>query len=606
MIKDGALVIYKNRAATARLDGDKLELSFQKEPSVRVREKDVELLHDGPVKTVPAILEGGEFETAWEMTSGSFISISELAELAFGSDGPAERLSAWAKCMDGLPFRLQEGQVYMLQPEERKEEEEKRNKKQFEGKERAAFIERAKKAAFVPGDERFYGELEAMAYGKSQKSGIARELGIKEEAEAAHAWLLKSGLWTRKVNPFALRSGHPQKAPQFALGEDNDKKRIDLQQLEAWAIDSPWSHDPDDALSWDGQSVWVHVADPASVIVPDSPADQEAARRSGTLYIPEGAIPMLPKEMLRHFSLGLDKCSRAMSFRIELNEEGLVEKTEVFPSFIRVKRSTYEEADKMLDSGSLKELKAKADIRKAYRKKNGSVDIDIPEVSLWLDDGECRIAPLNACKSGELVKEMMVLAGEAAARWAFDRGLPFPYYSQEAPGHQNELPPGLAGEFAKRRLMKAGMAGVQPRAHQGLGVSMYAQATSPLRRYADLLAQQQIRAWLDKEAGLSGKGPMLADELSMKLALAAAGSMALRKAERQSELHWTLVWLQDRPSWEGEGIAVQSGSGETLFFIPLLGLETRIRTAGTELNSSARLRFLRADIARQEAQFAIV
>jgi exoribonuclease-2 len=375
--------------------------------------------------------------------------------------------------------------------------------------------------------------------------------------------------------------------------------------MEAWAIDNAWSHDPDDAISWDGESVWVHVADPASVITPESPADLEAANRSGTLYLPEGAIPMLPDAALERFGLGLSATSRALSFRIRVGDDGLAGDIEVVRSYVKVSRESYGTADPKLGSGPLAELARIAAMRKAYRLGNGAVDIDIPEVRVWVDEGVPRIDSPGKFESSGVVREMMVLAGEGLARWAFDRSLPFPYYSQEAPGSRDDLPDGLAGEFAKRRLMKAGMAGVQPRAHQGLGVTMYAQATSPLRRYGDLLGHQQARAYLAAAEGRAGS-PLPADDLSMRLARAAAGNQAVRKAERQSELHWTIAWLLDRPGWEGDGIVVGSYGGDVQLYLPEIGLETRIRTSGLELNAAVRIRFQKADIARLEAQFSLI
>ena len=209
------------------------------------------------------------------------------------------------------------------------------------------------------------------------------------------------------------------------------------------------------------------------------------------------------------------------------------------------------------------------------RAANGAVDIRIPEVRVWVRDGQARVDAVGDYRSSAVVRELMVLAGEGAARWAFGRGLPFPYYSQEAPGSQEGLPPGLAGEFAKRRLMRAGMAGAQPRAHQGLGVSMYAQVTSPLRRYADLLGHQQIRAALAADRGEDAAPPLPADELSMRLARAAAGGAALRKAERQSEAHWTLAYLLSRPAWEGRGVVVQTGNDAVHRALDSLGVKNR-------------------------------
>jgi len=551
MITDGALVFHKNKAAVVRRDGDRIELSFRDGSSVRVRDKDVELVHRGPVKLVPEAASGGEFETAWEMTAGSPIGIAELADLAFGADGPAECLACRLIASEGKLFSMDGGSIVALDAQTRENEERKRRRKEDEASERSAFVERARRNKLEPGDERFWGEVEALALGRTQKSKTAADIGAGDSPESAQAWLLRSGLWNSRRNPHPSRSGHPSKAPELELGPDDDTGRIDLTGMASWAIDNAWSHDPDDAIAWDGESIWVHVADPASAILPDSPADIEASDRSGTLYLPEGSIPMLPDTALARFGLGLSETSRALSFRLAMDADGLAGEAEVVPSFVRVTRTSYAEAEELLAEGPLAELARLAAIRRAYRARNGSVDIDIPEVRVWLDGDEPRIEPVAHYASSGLVREMMVLAGEALARWAFDRGLAFPYYSQEAPGSREGLPGGLAGEFAKRRLMKAGIAGVQPRAHQGLGVTMYAQATSPLRRYGDLLGHQQARASLALEAGITGAPPLPPDELSLRLAKSAAGNQAVRKAERQSDLHWSIAWLLDRPGWEG-------------------------------------------------------
>ncbi|MBN2875292.1 MAG: RNB domain-containing ribonuclease [Spirochaetales bacterium] len=606
MIRDGSLVLYKLKPAVVTRDGDRIQLSFSAGPSVRVRDKDVELIHQGPVKIVPEPAAGGEFETAWEMTTGSTLSLAELAELAFGATGPAELLACRLAAVDSPLFRADGEAITALDAQERAAWESKRSRKENEAAERAAFIERAKAFRLEPGDERFWGEIEALALGRTNKSRTAADVGAGDSPESAHAWLLQAGLWTSRVNPHPARSGHPSRAPELNLGPNNDESRVDLTGMDAWAIDNAWSHDPDDAISWDGEAVWVHVADPASAIAPGSPADVEASDRSGTLYLPEGTIPMLPDEALTRFGLGLSDTSRALSFRLSIDDAGLITDVRVVPSTVRVTRKSYGEADALLSAGPLAELARLAAIRSAYRQRNGAIDIDIPELRVWVQDGEPRVAPVPRFASSAVVREMMVLAGEGLARWAFDRSLPFPYYSQEAPGSREDLPPGLAGEFAKRRLMRAGVAGVQPRAHQGLGVTMYAQATSPLRRYGDLLGHQQARAAIMAEAGNNSPPPLPADELSMRLGKAAAGGQAVRRAERQSELHWTLAWLLDRPGWESSGIVVQSGGGEALLYVSEVGLETRVRASGLELNSTVPIRFLTADLPRLDARFALV
>lgn len=605
MIPDGALVFYKSKAAVSFRDGDRLRIVFDDRTEARVREKDVELLHPGPILKVPVPAVGGEFDTAWEMTEGSSTTLEELAELAFGDTGPAEILACRLVAVDGVDFRMDGAKVIAATAAERDAELERRRRKADEALARASFVDRARRLALETGDERFWGEVEAFALGKTQKSKTTAEIGAGDTPETAHAWLLLAGLWTPLRNPHPSRSGHPSKAPDLSLGPDDDEGRVELAGLRAWAIDNAWSKDPDDAISWDGEAVWVHVADPASAIKPGDAADIEASDRSGTLYLPEGAIPMLPDSALERFGLGLTSRSRSLSFRISLDASGAVTDVEAKPSFVNVTRATYNDADLIVSEGPLSELSAIAARRKALRNGNGAVDIDIPEVRVWVDGDKPMVEPIARTASQYLVREMMVLAGEALAKWAFERGLAFPYYSQEAPGSMDDLPPGLAGEFAKRRLMKAGSAGVQPRAHQGLGVSMYAQATSPLRRYGDLLGHQQARAWIAWDSGNSTVKPLEADDLSLRLAKAAAGAQAVRKAERLSELHWTLAWLSERPGWTGKAIVVQAHAGDALLYLPEIGLETKVRTAGLALNAEIEVKFQKADIAKLEAQFAL-
>ncbi len=599
MIPNGALVLYKGRPALARNTGDKLELTIPGTPAVKVRPKDVELLHPGPMAKVPEPRGDGDFETAWEMSSGATLTLEGLCELVFGRAGPEEALACRLEALDGLRFRAEDGVpgIRAVSREDREREAARRTRKESESADRENFLARAKTGRFEPGDERFLGEVEAFALGATQKSRILPDLGLPEKPEAVHAWLLKSGRWTDAVNPWPVRFGAPAKAPDLGLGPEDDAGRIDLTGMEAWAVDNAWSRDPDDAISFDGRDVWVHVADPASAVLPGSPADREAADRASTLYLPEGSIPMLPDAALERFGLGLAETSRALSVRISTDPDGSIREAEILPSFVKVTRLSYGQADPFLGSGPLAELDRLAKARNAARLASGAVDISIPEVHVWVDSGEPRADAIPDFRSSAVVREMMVLAGEAAARWAFHRSLPFPYYSQEAPQDASSLPSGLAGEFAKRRLMKAGMAGPQPRAHRGLGVPFYAQFTSPLRRYSDLLAHHQVRAVL------GGRQALSEDELSALLGRAAAAAAQLRQAERASQLHWTLALLGRNPQWTGTGTVVGAGNGPATVYIPTLGLETRIRLGRAELNDEVALRLTGVDLARQEARF---
>lgn len=196
----------------------------------------------------------------------------------------------------------------------------------------------------------------------------------------------------------------------------------------------------------------------------------------------------------------------------------------------------------------------------------------MPEVHIFVDEEKkVSIEPNIHYESNEMIREMMLLAGEGAAKFAFKNNIPFPYVSQEAPNLPSspaDIPDGLAGQFRLRRCMKKRSVGVSPAMHCALGLGMYSQVTSPLRRYSDLIAHEQLRAFLDKR-------PLLdKDEMLMNLSAGDAAAVAAKKAERKSNTHWTLVYLLQNPDWTGKAICVDKSQKIPLFSIPCLAMET--------------------------------
>jgi exoribonuclease-2 len=644
MFRPQALALYKNRPVLVLDARDRIEIRLEDGSSLRVRDKDLVALHEGPAKEIPEPAEGGDFETARRMLDPSSppLGWSELAELVFGESGPREALACWREAAKGLLFRIEEGMPLPLDDEAVAKEAGKKARKEGEAAERASFIERAKRIralrrkagqeggsepsieqGFEESDGRFLAEIEALAYGRSAKSRSCAELGVSETPEAAQAFLISVGLWNAMVNPHPLRAGCALQAPRLSLGPDlGELERADLSSMESWAIDNAWSKDPDDAIAWDGSAVWIHVADPASAILPGSEADREALARGSTLYLPELTSPMLPDQALERFGLGLAETSPALSFRVEVAEDGSVAAVEALASTVRVRRCSYGEADALMEAGKAPALEALAKVARLRRERriaNGAIEIDIPEVRISVEgEGSERsvlIERIPRDRSSGLVREMMLLAGEAAARWAFERGLAFPFYGQEAPSEpgpaalgelSSEGEAALSVQFARRRLMRAGAWGPGPTAHRGLGLPFYAQVTSPLRRYQDLLGHMQIRACLGGgSAPAGGRACLDADEVSRRCALAQATSSATRQAERASDLHWTIAYLSSRPEWTGEAVLVGSaGLGAWQAYLPELGLETRMRLGPDRaLDERLSLRLARADIAGLEASF---
>jgi exoribonuclease-2 len=185
--------------------------------------------------------------------------------------------------------------------------------------------------------------------------------------------------------------------------------------------------------------------------------------------------------------------------------------------------------------------------------------------------------------AADMVREMMLLAGEAAARFAFKNKIPFQYVSQETPDIPKELPEGLAGEYRKRRSMKSRKVGTVPADHAGLGLGMYSQVTSPLRRYGDLVSHQQLRLFID------GKPLMDTDDMLTRIAQGDSAARECTFAERESNLHWILVYLSAHPDWTAEAVVVEKTGALSTILIPSLAQEAKINLKD-DLGLNAKIR----------------
>jgi len=131
-------------------------------------------------------------------------------------------------------------------------------------------------------------------------------------------------------------------------------------------------------------------------------------------------------------------------------------------------------------------------------------------------------------------------------------------------------------------------------------LAVYAQVTSPLRRYLDLVAHQQLRAFLRGGAVLD------AQAIIERIGAAEAAAVGVRRAERLSREHWTAVYLQQHPDWRGEGVLVEKRLPRGAVLIPALGLETRLKVAeAVELNRVLALRLTGVDLPERMARFRV-
>jgi len=99
---------------------------------------------------------------------------------------------------------------------------------------------------------------------------------------------------------------------------------------------------------------------------------------------------------------------------------------------------------------------------------------------------------------------------------------------------------------------------------------MYTQVTSPIRRYQDLIAHQQLRAHI------RGQDLLTSEEVLLRLGTAEAVMNTMRQVERLSNRHWTIVYLSETPQWHGEGVIVETDGRRSTVLIPDIGLETHL------------------------------
>ncbi|MGC9335341.1 MAG: RNB domain-containing ribonuclease, partial [Anaerolineae bacterium] len=258
---------------------------------------------------------------------------------------------------------------------------------------------------------------------------------------------------------------------------------------------------------------------------------------------------------------------------------------------------TYQAAEARLEEEPFRGLLRLVLEHRARREERGAIEIDLPEIRIWADNGEVCIEPLVPLQSRELVTEAMLMAGEGIARLALEEGIAMPFTTQDPP-ESEERPDDLAGMYALRRTMRPSQYSTVPGPHAGLGLAHYVQATSPLRRYLDLVVHQQLRA---HTLGLT----MLDEQALLERVGATAAVMgSLRQAERLARKHWTLVYLMQHPGWQGQGVLVDLRGSLGTVLIPELDLDPRVHLRQElALNSVVPLQLRGVDLPMLESYF---
>ena len=400
---------------------------------------------------------------------------------------------------------------------------------------------------------------------------IASVFGVADEPRAELlAVLAKYGI-RDDFPPAALAQAE---AAPGAVAASEIGIRDDLRGRLILTMDPEDARDHDDAiearaLAGGGFEIGVHIADVSYYVPPDSPIDEEAARRGTSAYFPERVVPMLPEALSSGIcSLFPDVDRLVQSAILRIGPDGLLRSARFSRSVIRsAARLSYEDGARFLTgaaSGPIPEavrtMGRAASLLAGARTERGAVDLDLPEPVVTADaDGnllDARYGERN--DAHRLVEDFMLLANQAVAQRLRSSRTPALHRVHEAPDESrvDSFEDLLAGfgerlrvsgaplrpvhcarllariearpeaTFLRRKLLRAMAKAVySPRAqgHFALALPDYTHFTSPIRRYPDLVAHRALAAAEDG----SSRGP----DSERLPALAAACSRTERNAE---------------------------------------------------------------------------
>lgn len=588
-LKTGALAVYKGKAARIDHWADKISITTADGRSVRVREKDLVVLHPGPTPSLELTPLPVAVAEVHELLAEEPVAFEEFVQLACDDDSAVAAWTAWQLLQDGLHF-IQEGELILARPAAAVAElQASRAARAAQAERQAAFKQRIADGVWQDDDREQLEHVADYARGQSERCGLLSELGVPLEPAAAHALLLRLGYWSKQVNPYPPRQGVDLATVALPLPALPTETRQDFDKQIALAIDEADNQDPDDAIAVDGEWLWVHVADAAALVPADSAIDLAARQRGASVYLPEIQAPMLPPECVHQLGLGLQERSPSLAIGLRFAGADIVE-TRITPAWVRVQRLSYAEADARMQDKPLAELARLLEPFRRTRLDRALACIDLPEVRLRVLDGQVSLQPVQRCRSRELVMEAMLAAGVGVVKWCASRDLPIPRAGQGEPKQLAGHADALSGMFARMLCMQPSKVGLDPGAHAGLGLDAYTRATSPLRRYGDLLVHQQIRSLFRHEQ------PLSAEALALRLAQGEEASRRIRRCERLTNQHWTLVWLQQHPDWQGEAVVVHQDGKQATVLLPELGFQAQMRLGGVSLDTVIQVRLIECEL----------
>jgi ribonuclease R len=335
-----------------------------------------------------------------------------------------------------------------------------------------------------------------------------------------------------------------------AVKERDLRGRTDFRPLRTVTIDGEHARDFDDAITLEvlpNGNHWlgVHIADVAHYVPEGGALDVEAYERGTSVYFPERAVHMFPSELSTGLcSLNPHVDRLVQSCLMEIDTRGAVVRYELHDGIIHSDaRTTYTEVNAILTEGDeettaryrdfvplFESMRALFGILNKRRRRRGSIDFDLKEPEIVLDDEGMveEIIALERNVAHRIIEEFMLVANETVAQHLDEAGVPTLYRVHEDPDPKKveqfeefsatlgyslntraesvkprdfqklvERMRGTPEEkpiaFLMLRTMQKARYDASNLGHFGLAAESYTHFTSPIRRYPDLVVHRTLR-----------------------------------------------------------------------------------------------------------------
>ncbi len=353
-----------------------------------------------------------------------------------------------------------------------------------------------------------------------------------------------------------LAQAFPQGTAFGAYGALPDLPELPAADVSAFSIDDATTTEIDDAFSVralpnGGREIGIHIAAPALVIPRGSPLDAIARARLSTVYMPGRKITMLPEPVVAAFTLAEGRGVPSLSLYAEVTPEGRLVRHSTRVERVPIAANLRLDAIGEAFAGErapgeppwTDELRALWQLAQGLSSERGKSDFARVDYSFYVDwddaagtieAGRVRIVPRpRASPLDKLVSELMIFVNNSWGKLLADAG--------------------AAGLYRTQSNGKVRMS-TRPGEHQGLGLAHYLWASSPLRRYSDLVNQRQLLAVI------SGAKPPYADndaELFAALVDFEATYSAYGEFQGRMEHYWCLRWLLQEGVTETTGTVIR-------------------------------------------------